>query len=216
MKILPLFLIFGLCLSITACDREGSGSNMKNMHASMPMQHLTMLLEHAISMMAQGAELKLQEQTNAQKNAQEHGDAMLAQSADLLRRAMSGPEMAAMHKGGQGESPMMHHTHDLGAAAFDLLDMMMSLQANRHASKDGVMLHHALNMAAQGASMKSLAAMGMSKDIDIAMRDYGLKMQEAAIRLSEQIPEDTAYQKAVLKVIHLLTENDALNQKYMH
>jgi len=216
MRILTIILSLNLCFWLVSCEQSSNISQeqkaMQASHVSMPMQHLTMLLEHAIGMMAQGAELKLQ----GQKYAQKHGDAMLAQSADLLRRAMSGPEMAAMHKGGQGHSPAMQHTHDLGAAAFDLLDMMMSLQANSNTFKGDKMLHHALNMAAQGASMRSLAVMGMSKDIDVAMQDHGLKMQEAAIRLSEQIPADTAYQKAVLKVIHLLTENGALNQKHMH
>jgi len=204
MNVSSIILSLGLCLGLFSCDKN---SNMQDGEHGMPMQHLTMLLEHGISMMAQGAELKL--------SGQEHGDEMLKQSADLLRRAMSGPEMAAMHKGGQGQLPMMQHAHNLGAAAFDLLDVMMSLKADK-APKNASMLHHALNMAAQGASMKSLAGMAMSKDIDVAMQDHGLNMQRASLRLSEQIPADTTYQKAVLKVIHVLTENGVLRKKHMH
>jgi len=52
------------------------------------------------------------------------GEASFRQAADLLRRAMSGPEMSAMHHGRSGMMPdaVMKLTHDLGDAAFDLLD----------------------------------------------------------------------------------------------
>jgi len=207
MRVLPVILSLTLCFWLVSCDKSENNQPESQTMQSMPMQHLTVLLEHAISMMAQGAELKL--------SGQKHGDAMLAQSADLLRRAMSGPEMAAMHKGGQGESPMMQHTHALGAAAFDLLDMMMSLQAG-NASKESEMLHHALNMAAQGASMKSLAGMGMSKDIDVAMQDHGLKMQQASMNLSKEMSTSSDYQKAVLKVIHLLVDASPAKMSHTH
>jgi len=211
MRFLSIILGLSLCFWLVSCDKSVNNKSEshagKSMHASMPMQHLSMLLEHAISMMAQGAELKV--------HGNVHGDAMLAQSADLLRRAMSGPEMAAMHKGGQGQSSAMQHTHDLGAAAFDLLDMMMSIHVD-NAPKSSDVLHHALNMAAQGASMKSLAVMGMSKDIDVVMQDHGLKMQQASVYLSKEISINTDYQKAVLKVIDLLTGNGELNKNHMH
>ncbi len=207
MRVLRVILSLTLCFWLVSCDKSENNQPMGSMQTGASMQHLSMLLEHAISMMAQGAELKL--------SGEKHGDAMLAQSADLLRRAMSGPEMAAMHKGGQGESPMMQHTHDLGAAAFDLLDMMMSLQANQ-APKNANLLYHALNMAAQGASMKSLAGMGMSKDIDASMQEHGLQMQQTAMLLSKGTAANTAYQQAVLKVIHLLVSDESKAMQHMH
>jgi len=211
MRVLPVILSLSLCFWLVSCDKNENNKSESqagtSVHTSMPMQHLSMLLEYAISMMAQGAALKV--------HGNVHGDAMLAQSADLLRRAMSGPEMAAMHKGGQGESPMMQHTHDLGAAAFDLLDMMMSMQAG-NAPKESEMLHHALNMAAQGASMKSLAVMGMSKDIDVAMQDHGLKMQQASMNLSKEISTSSDYQKAVLKVMYLLIDASPAKMSHTH
>ncbi|MBL4760826.1 MAG: hypothetical protein JKY80_08270 [Mariprofundaceae bacterium] len=199
MRFLSIILGLSLCFWLVSCDKSVNNKSEsqagKSMHASMPMQHLSMLLEHAISMMAQGAELKI--------HGNVHGDTMLAQSADLLRRAMSGPEMAAMHKAGQGQSSAMQHTHDLGAAAFDLLDMMMSMQAG-NVPKDSEMLNHALNMAAQGASMKSLAVMGMSKDIDVVMQEHGLQMQKASMRLSKELEAMSAYDRAILKLIDIL------------
>jgi len=204
MKISTLILSLGLLFGLISCDKN---AEMKQERHAMPMQHLSMLLEHGISMMAQGASLKLQ--------GQAHGDEMLAQSADLLRRAMSGPEMAAMHQGGQGESPAMQHTHDLGAAAFDLLEMMMELKADQ-VPKNASMLHHALNMAAQGAAMKSLAGMGMSKEVDVFMQDHGLQMQRTSMQLYQETPSDTAYSKAVLKVIHLLMSDASKSMPQMH
>jgi len=171
------------------------------------MQHLSMLLEHGISMMAQGADLKLQ--------GQAHGDAMLKQSADMLRRAMSGPEMAAMHKGGAGQSPAMQHTHELGAAAFDLLEMMMNLQAD-HAPKHAHVLHHALLMAAEGANLKAVAGMGMSPELDMFMQKHGEAMQHSSMVLSKDVDAAQAYQQAILKVIALLSKNTESTMQHMH
>lgn len=207
MKLTLLFIACLLSFGLISCNQDDNTHETQIHGNHVSMQHLTMLLEHAISMMAQGASLKLQ--------GQAHGDEMLAQSADLLRRAMSGPEMAAMHKGGQGESPAMQHTHDLGAAAFDLLEMMMELKTNQ-APKNASMLHHALNMAAQGASMKLLADMGMSKDIDVSMQDHGLQMQRTSMQLYQEISSDTPYSKAVLKIMHLLVSDAPKAMQHMH
>lgn len=207
MRFLAVILSLVLCFCLVSCEKSENNQSESQTMQSMSMQHLSILLEHGISMMAQGASLKLQ--------GQAHGDEMLAQSADLLRRAMSGPEMAAMHQGGQGESPAMQHTHDLGAAAFDLLEMMMELKADR-VPKNASMLHHALNMAAQGAAMKSLAEMGISKDIDASMQDHGLQMQQTSMQLYQEISSDTIYSKSVLKVIHLLVSDAPKAMPHMH
>lgn len=211
MNILTIILAITLCFGLLSCDRDAdlqhSGNSMENTHAAMPMQPLTMLLEHGISMMAQGAELKLQ--------GSPHGDVMLSQSADMLRRAMSGSEMTAMHKGGQGQSPAMQHTHDLGAAAFDLLDMMMSLQMDK-LPKNADILHHALNMAAQGASLKSLAIMGMSHNTDVFMQQHGMQMQQESLALSKAGTAPDVYQSTVLKVMDLLVSDASEPLQHMH
>jgi len=205
MKFLSFILSLSLCFWLVSCDKN---SHTQHSADAMPMQQLGILLDQAIGIMGQGAVLK-------QEGKKASADAMLAQSAGLLRRAMSGPEMAAMHKGGQGESAMMQHTHALGAAAFDLLDLMMSSSA-QNISQDDETLHHALTMAAQGASMKVSAA-SMNQDIGGVMQAHALQMQTSAIKLSHQaVAVPSAYQKAVLKVIGLLTEHGESNMKGMH
>jgi len=109
----------------------------------------------------------------------------------------------------------MQHTHELGAAAFDLLDMMMSLQVSEP-PKDTQLLHHALNMAAQGASLKSLAALGMSHDIDAFVTQHGMQMQQGALALGDTGTASSAYQQALLKVIHLLVNDAPEAMQHMH
>ena len=196
MKKITFILSLVLCFWLISCDKSSDIPN-QSMHTkqhSGSMQQLTMLVEHAVSMMAQGAELKLQ--------GDGHGDAMLKQSADLLRRAMSGPEMAAMHKGGQGQSAMMQHTHALGAAAFDLLDMMMSLQSE-DAPANHMKLHHALDMAAQGAMLA--ASTGASRELTAFMQQHGAQMQQAALNIAgDKHADSSAYKQAVMKLLHIL------------
>lgn len=211
MRVSLVVLSITLCFWLVSCEQNSNIPHEKHgvesSHASMQIKHLSMLLEHGISMMAQGAELKLQ--------GNSHGDVMLSQSADMLRRAMSGSEMTAMHKGGQGQSPAMQHTHDLGAAAFDLLDMMMSLQMDKP-PKNADILHHALNMAAQGASLKSLAIMGMSHDIDVFMQQHGMQMQQESLALSKTGTAPDVYQSTVLKVMDLLVSDASEPLQHMH
>jgi len=66
---------------------------------------------------------------------------------ELARRAMSGPEMNAMHHDG-GHQPMMKSTHDLGDAVFEVLEAA-TLPASQHKA-----LQLQIQMAAQAAQMR--------------------------------------------------------------
>jgi len=212
MKFLSFILVVLMGFGLVSCEKSenmsGEHKAMQGASHAMPMQQLAMLLDQAVGMMGQGAVLK-------QEGEQAVADVMLAQSADLLRRAMSGPEMAAMHKGGQGQSAMMQHTHALGAAAFDLLDLMMSSPAEKFSQQDKL-LHHALTMAAQGASMRLSARMGMNNHIAGVMKSQANKMQTSATTLSQTVITPTAYEQAVIKVIDVLVENSKSTMKAMH
>ena len=182
MKFPSFIIICILSFALAACEQSNKDheNQVHAHHVSMQMNHLTILIEHAISMMAQGAELKQQDL--------QHGNQMLSESASLLRRAMSGPEMSAMHQGGHGTSLAMRKVHDLGAASFDLLELMMDLE--KDSNKQGItILHHALNMAAEAANLDTLTHMGMSEDIDHALQAHSKQMQEMAGQLIQSLKQ---------------------------
>jgi len=196
LKALPLLTILALCLAITGCEQASQQENPQHTQKHTQMKQLTIILEHAITMMAQGAELK--------RLGQQQGDLMLVQSADLLRRAMSGTEMSEMHKAGGAHSPDMQYTHDLGAAAFDLLDLMMVLDKQPQGTS---LLHHALSMAAEGSNLKSLADMAMSSELHQVMQQQGHSLQQASMHLPQTLTHKETYSQAVFKVIKLLTHH---------
>ncbi len=147
-----LFSIILLCLlSLAGCDssqesaQQADAMNHASHMQSKQMQPLQTLLGQALVMAAYGANMKLD------GNAQ--GQDLLVDATGLLRRAMSGPEMAMMHKGGIGMSASMHQVHDLGDTAFDLFGLMMGLSAD---DTNAVQLRKAnelLAMAASGHNM---------------------------------------------------------------
>ncbi|MDQ6955316.1 MAG: hypothetical protein Q9M20_07715 [Mariprofundaceae bacterium] len=206
MKLHALFTPLILLLAITACNQtnQQAEDQTKGQHTQIgvtinPTNQLGILIEHAIIIMTQGAELKL--------HPLKGGDLMLAQSADLLRRAMSGPEMSEMHKAGEGHSPAMQRTHDLGAAAFDLLDLMMSLKEPSNI-KNIRLFHYALSMASEGSNLKSLAHLETNKQLAKVLQQQGHDMRQASINLTQALNHDGAYPQAVLKVIKLLTAHE--------
>ncbi len=118
----------------------GGCNNGEHASAGMDgkMQPLQQLATQAILTAAHAADLQMEQDTTLNKQ----GQMMLSQSTAMLRRAMSGPEMSAMHSGGMGASPGMKRMHDLGDSAFDLLELMMKLTPGQ---RDAAAVHR-LNM----------------------------------------------------------------------
>jgi len=206
MKLLSIVAVCLLSFTLNGCDSHESSHALPSTHA-MQIQHLTLLVEHAINIAAQGADLKQLGDT--------HADALFKQSADLLRRAMSGPEMSAMHKGGSGASPAMQHLHDLGAAAFDMLDMMMSTPSKQfptHARQ----LHLALSMATEAASLNTVADMRMALDIDASMQKHSTAMHASAVQVLQKNIANANYEQAISKVVQLLSNHSPQTMSHQH
>jgi len=204
--------IVALCLFsfiLSSCDNHEPSNQLPATHAQhgIQIQHLTMLVEHAINMAAQGADLK--------QLGDAHADAMFKQSADLLRRAMSGSEMSTMHKGGAGASPDMQHLHDLGSAAFDLLDIMMSTPSKQFPS-NASLLHHTLSMATEAATLNAIAEMTMLPELDSVMQGHSNNMNQAAMQILKANMDDSAYSQAVSKLLHSLLKSAPQSMQHHH
>jgi len=105
-NILALLLVV-VCMLLTACDSQQQKADGAQ-PGKQEMQRLQLLIVQAVAL------------------ASLPGETVSRQAADLLRRAMSGPEMNAMHHGDGNDAAlpgsMMQQTHNLGDAAFDLLE----------------------------------------------------------------------------------------------
>jgi len=123
------------------------------------------------------------------------GDAARKNAADMARRAMSGPEMNAMHHGGGSEMPMMTATHDLGDAVFELLEA-----ASQASSKDKA-LHNQILIAAQAAHMR-LNGKLLGSEIGAFMQEKGDHMIDGSFHADG----DSPYDKAAMHVLALLNK----------
>jgi len=170
MKQLSLFLI-SLSLLLPACTQQHE-TEIKH---TAPMLQLQLLLTQAASL------------------ATLPGESVRNHALELARRAMSGPEMNAMHHGGAADQPMMKATHDLGDAIFELLDAAPQAINNEH-----------LQLAAQAAQMR-LSGKILTDDTAAFMQKQGraLLTNTAA---PTQHTGNSAYDKAAAHLLTLLRQ----------
>jgi len=195
---------FFACLSVmglAGCDfdrheqREASEFRGQMSH-TVRMHHLHMLINHALQMSAQGGDMQLL--------GSKHGPAMLDKAEKLLHRAMTGPEMATMHKQGQANTGAMKMTHDLADATEALIKQMRTL-SKQTGNRDSLqMLHHAVEVAATGSSLLMLGQQGMAGDIDLVMVNHGQTMLGEASGLLHEEENPDAYSQLVKKIVQLL------------
>jgi len=196
-----LFFRLIICLSIltlSACefDRHEMHEARQNLSYITKLHHLHMLINHALQMASQGADMNLQ--------GAEHGPAILAKSIELLNRAMSGPEMARMHKFGNANKPLMKMTHELADKTTTLIEAMKKLSTKSKPKNQIRMLNHAVEVAAAGSSLIMLGQQGMAGDIDSVMVNHGQAMLgEASGILHDTIVADE-YRVLVSDVVQML------------
>ncbi|NWF37738.1 hypothetical protein F3F96_01100 [Mariprofundus sp. NF] len=195
--VIRLVLCFSL-LSFTACefDRHEMHQARQNLSYTTKLHHLHMLMNHSLQMATQGADMNLQ--------GIEHGPAMLVKSSELLKRAMSGPEMARMHKYGSGNKPLMKMTQELADKASVLIEAMKAISTKSEDKNAIRMLNHAVEVAATGSSLIMLGQQGMAGDIDAVMVNHGQLMLGEASGLLHDTTGAPEYRLLVSGVVQML------------
>jgi hypothetical protein len=154
--------------------------------ATMEMHHFHMLMNHGLSMVAEGsnmamlAEMKMA--PGVDQKTLEHGKQMIKEGKDLITRALSGPEMMAMMKK-HAKDPLMEYTHRLGEAMLKVTDILEKMSLEDMSSPDMMAMHHmhmminhALQMAADGTNLIMLGQMRMAGDVDKLSVEHGKAM----------------------------------------
>ncbi len=185
-------------LGLSACDldRHEQHEARHNFSYALKMHHIHMLINHALQMSAQGADMNLQ--------GVYLGSALLTKSSELLKRAMSGPEMAHLHKLGNANKPLMEMTHALADKTTLLIEQMRNLSSNSENKASIRMLNHAVEAAATGSSMIMLGQQGMAGNIDAVMVNHGQSMLGEASGLLQDISGAPEYKELVNQVVHML------------
>ena len=192
------------CLSLmglAGCDfdrheQHEAREQRGKMSHTMRMYHLHILINHALQMATQGGDMQLL--------GSRRGPAMLDKAEKLLHRAMSGPEMAALHKQGQANKTAMKVMHDLAGSTSELINQMRALSKQTE-NRDALhMLHHAIEVAATGSSLIMLSQQGMAGDIDLVMVNHGQMMLGEASGLLHEVANVDAYSELVRKIVQML------------
>jgi len=162
--------------------------------AEMEMHHLHILLNHGIAMVTEGSNLVMLAGMGAapalDRPTLRHGQMMIANGRELIRRSIEGPEMASLSKSGHAASPLVRYSRELGEAMLAYLKHLEKLDVDRMSSRQTmtlqrmiVILNHVLEMASEGASMIMLARMGMAGEVDRFSLGHGEKIISHARQL---------------------------------
>jgi len=180
--VLMVFLIAGL-------TGYGYAEEMHHKHGKdmgMEMHHLHVLMNHGISMVAEGSNMVMLAQMKMASGVDEktlhHGHHMIKEGKDLITHALNGPEMMAMMEK-HAQDPVMEYTHRLGEAMLKVTDILEKMGMEDMSSPDMMAMHHmhmminhALQMAADGANLIMLGEMGMAGDVDKLAVEHGQAM----------------------------------------
>jgi len=185
-------------MGLSACDfdRHEMHESRNNFTYTLKMHHIHMLINHALQMAAQGADMKLE--------GMDHGPEMLMNSSRLLKRAMSGPEMARLHRLGNAGKPLMTMTQELADKSVVLIEEMGRLSTGSRDKMSLRMLNHVVEVAASGSSLIMLGQQGMAGDIDAVMVNHGQVMLGEASGLLHDVSGALEYKALVNDVVEML------------
>jgi len=98
----------------------------------MTMHHMHIMINHALEMAAQGANLVMLGQMgmagDIDKYSVDHGNMMIGHARGILKEVMEGKAMTDMHQRGiKGGNAMMADTHKIGDAAKKVIDLLGSM-----------------------------------------------------------------------------------------
>lgn len=198
MQVMIRLLLCFFLLGLTACEGERHALHdaRHNLSLTIKLHHLHMLINHSLQMATQGADMNLQ--------GIEHGPAMLVKASVLLERAMTGPEMARMHRQGGANKPLMKMTHELASRVTALIEAMKELSIKTQ-DKDAIrLLNHSVEVAATGSSLIMLGQQGMAGDIDAVMVNHGQMMLGEASGLLRDINGAAEYRELASAVVEML------------
>jgi len=198
MRVRKWWLITCLLLLLPACnaDQREVPETRQQVSATLKLHHLHMLINHSLQMATQGADMNLL--------GIEHGPAMLDKASNLLNRAMSGPEMANMHKIGHADTVLMKLTHDLAAKSVELIKAMKAFPADAQDRQSLLMLNHAIEIAATGNSMIMQGQQGMAGDVDAVMVNHGQMMLGEASGIIHGTKAGGEYKQLATEVVSML------------
>ena len=104
---------------------------------AMTMHHMHLMLNHAVETAAKGSNLIMIGEMGMAKGIDEvsiaEGKAMIANARSVIEKMMKGKTMEHMHMNGvTGTNEVMHHTHELGAAALKYIDLLDGMKTAAH------------------------------------------------------------------------------------
>lgn len=185
--------------------------------AEMEMHHLHMLLNQGISMMTEGTNLVMlagmQTTPALDRPTIRHGQTMIADGREIVRRALHGPEMRALSEGGAASSPLLRYSLELGEAMAAYMKRLEQLDLDRMSShrtlqRINIILNHALAMASEGANMVMVARMEMAGAVDRFSLEQGERMIAHARHLHRETVEGEAMER--LRGLGMTSESSSM------
>ncbi|MDD4932704.1 MAG: hypothetical protein PHO89_04470 [Methylacidiphilaceae bacterium] len=117
----------------------GIGTGVGPLHAeehhgaAMQLHHMHLVINHAVTMAAEGSNLVMLGEMNmapgTDEEAVEHGKAQIREAKQLVKKVLASKAMTELHEKGAGESSEMAYTHKLAEAATAYIDQLIEMHA---------------------------------------------------------------------------------------
>jgi len=168
-----------------------AGQNQKTNGEAMTLHHLQMtFLNHGLGMVVAGSNLmmlaELSKTPEVDPVLKKHGLLGFQKGKKLIQRALSGPEMMALHEEDHSKaSPQtMTYVHSLGKAMLAYVELLEHMHAAHSSDPEQIRalhhmhmgLNHALGMAERASDLILLGEMGMEPTEDVEDINYGQMM----------------------------------------
>ena len=131
-RVLSAIILLGIFMPAYSAEHDS--------HADMSLHHMHVMINHAVEMAAEGSSLvmlgKMDMSSDVDNMTILHGEKMIASAKALIEKTVEGDAMQALHKAGQGKTPMMAYTHQLADAAMNYISMLENMP-------DGAIHQHA-------------------------------------------------------------------------
>lgn len=203
-----------------APEPSGSEADQAMADPAMQLHHMHGLMAHGFEMALEGTNLVMLGQMEmtelVDEAARTHGTAMIAEGRALITDVMSGEAMTALHEATGADPAAMSYTHELGSAMNTVVDIIETMEAEMIAGADHMALHHlhlllshAGQMAAQGATTAMAGTMDMAGSVDAEARRHGAAMIDHARSLHE-----TAMSGETMQALHAANVPEGMTETH--
>lgn len=179
-----LAVMLGMVFGVSGLSLADMANDAKE--TALKIHQVRSLMDHSMGMVTEGSGLVMVARTKLappiDRFTEEKGMKLIKSGKELVQKTLAADEMMSMSNAGMKDDPTMVGINDLGKSILEYidivehLDMSGSVQSRIKTHNTHVMINHAMDTAAEGASLVLLGSMNLAGSLDKYTIDNGRMM----------------------------------------